>query len=213
MPWSASRRPNSESHAPGKVDVQANWPLLRRSAGVRRYWLTWPNVVTGMPWRVPLWEKEFPGRKLGENREASYQQRSRSKSGHVSSLCGAGADYALRPSTAFVEQLLQHESFHIESITVADAPEGHFTQCKGAAIAAAGLSQEWRQVECQLQGNQQSSQGLALIWLVHNLQSARRWMLSGGRVSQRPRPMVPDSRWLGSISGPAASSLERVAGS
>src|SRR4029077_10366053 len=122
------------STLPGKVDLQANWPLLRRSAGVRRYWLTWPNVVTGMPWRVPLWEKEFPGRKLGENREASYQQRSRSKSGHVSSLCGAGADYALRPSTAFVERLLQHESFHIESVTVADETEGHFTQCKGAAI-------------------------------------------------------------------------------
>jgi hypothetical protein len=122
-----------------------------------------------MPWRVPLWEKEFPGRKLGENREASYQQRSRSKSGHVSSLCGAGADYALRPSTAFVERLLQHESFHIESVTVADETEGHFTQCKGAAIAAAGLSQEWRQVECKLQGNQQSSQGLALLWSVHNL--------------------------------------------
>ena len=161
MPWSASRRPNSESHAPGKVDVQANWPLLHRSAGVRRVRLTWPNVVTGMPWRVPLWEKESPGRKPGENREASYQQCARSKSGSASNWCGAGADYALRPSTAFVERLLQHESVHIESVTVADATEGHFPRCKGAAIAAGGLSQEWRQVECKLQGNQQSSQGLA----------------------------------------------------
>ena len=122
-----------------------------------------------MPWRVPLWEKEFPDLKLGENREASYQQRPRSEPGHVSSLCGASADYALRPFTASVERLLQPESVHIESVTVADETEGHFTQCKGAAIAAAGLSQEWRQVECKLQGNQQSSQGLALIRLVHNL--------------------------------------------
>ena len=105
----------------------------------------------------------MPRSQPGESREASYQQRARSKSGSASSWGGAGADYALRPATVFVEQLLQHESFHIESINVVDATEGHFPQCKGAAIAEAGLSEEWRQVEYKLQGNQQSSQELALL--------------------------------------------------
>jgi hypothetical protein len=107
--------------------------------------------------------KGIPSSQPGESREASDPQCARSKSGSASSGCGAGADYALRPSIVLVKQLLQHESFHIESINVADATEGHFTCCKGAAIAEAGLSQERRQVEHKLQSNQQPSKELAVL--------------------------------------------------
>lgn len=96
-------------------------------------------------------KRRFLEDNLGESSEGLQQQRAIGEYGFASGGYGAGPDDALEPSVVFVvKHVLEHESFHVESIKL-DATEGHFAWRQGAAIAEAALSQERGQVECQLQ--------------------------------------------------------------